>query len=215
MNQESQEMKTHHAISLREAVMKLLEISRPDGLSVQKMLESFGSRSHAFLILFFSLPFLQPLPMFGLSTPLGLGIAVLGILMVMNKSPWLPKKFGQKIIPLNLIQSSCTTLDKMLKKTEKVIKPRLDSWVTSRSAKILDGVLIALFGFLLALPLPIPFSNSVPAYFLAINAIGWLERDGVFLIFSYVVALFGLVFFFALGGGIIEAIDLLRLKFGM
>lgn len=214
MNDELQEMKTHHAISLRESVLHLLQLSKPNGLTVQNMIEAFGSRSHALLILFFSLPFIQPMPMFGLSTPLGLGMALLGLFMAMNKAPWLPKKFANKMIPYPLIESCCTTLAKILKKTEKVIKPRFDRWVTSRSAKFLDGCLIAMFGVLLALPLPIPFSNSVPAYFLIVNAIGWLERDGAVLIFSYLIAAFGVVFFIGLGGGIYEAIELLKVKFG-
>jgi hypothetical protein len=215
MNENLQATEKPHVVSLREAVLKLLEISKPNGLSVQNMIQAFGSRSHAFLILFFSLPFIQPLPMFGLSTPLGLGIALLGVLMAMKKSPWLPKRFAQKIIPFNLIQSCCNTLAKILGKTEKLIKPRLDHWVNLRTTKILDGFLIALFGVLLALPLPIPFSNSVPAYFLVMNAIGWLERDGVVLILSYIIAIFGIIFFFALGGGIFEAIVLFRAKFGI
>ncbi len=201
--------------SLRQSVLNILEKSKPNGLTVQEMMLMFGSRSHAFLILFFCLPFIQPLPMFGLSTPLGFAISVIGIFMALDKKPFLPKYFRKKQISFLLIESCCNTLSKILSKTEKLIKPRYEFWVSWRITKIFDGFLIAIFGLLLSLPIPIPFSNSIPAYFLILNAIGWLERDGLILILSYGVAILGLIFFASIGGIIFESIYLLADKMGL
>lgn len=198
--------------SLKSAVVDLLEKARPNGLKVEEILAGFGSRSHAFLILFLCLPFIQPLPIFGLSTPIGLFISVIGLFMAFGRKPWLPKKFSQKHVSFSVIEKFCLSLIKILNKTEKWIRPRGGFWMSSRLAKIVDGILIAIFGVLLAMPLPVPFTNTIPGYFLLINAIGWLERDGIFLVISYVIAIVGIIFFVVLGGGIVEAIHLLKIK---
>ena len=66
-----------------------------------------------------------------------------------------------------------------------------------------------LFAFLLALPLPIPFTNSVPAYFLIMNAIGNLEEDGLLISLSYLIAVAGIIFFYTLGLGAAEISSLI------
>lgn len=200
---------------LRGSVNKLLELCSPQGLSVDQMIHAFGIRSHSFLIVMFSLPFVQPFPLFGLSTPLGLCIAVLGVLMAFDKPPWLPKKMTQKMIPLQLIENCTRVLNKILTKTEFFIKPRWNWWFEIKASKYIDGFLIALYGILLALPLPIPFTNSIPANFLIFNAIGRLERDGVVIMLSHIFAVGGIIFFIAIGGGIVELVQYARLKFGI
>ncbi len=52
-----------------------------------------GEEGHAVLILFLCLPFLQPIPIPGLSTPLGFLVAVVALFLYLRRPPWLPKKF--------------------------------------------------------------------------------------------------------------------------
>lgn len=199
-------------LSLRQTVLTLQQNIQPDGMPIGQIFDTFGSRSHAFLVLFLSVPFVQPVPMLGLSSPLGFIICILGLLIIANKSPWLPKRFKQKKISHDVMQSCCKWLARILLKTEHLIKPRYASWINYRITRVWDGFLIALFGFLLALPLPIPFSNMIPGIFLVLNAVGWLEKDGLTVIVSYAVALFGIGFFIGIGGGVWEAILLLEQK---
>lgn len=199
--------------SLLTAVKTVQHKADPDGLYVEDVLATFGSRSHAFLILFFSIPFIQPIPLLGLSTPFGLAIMTLGIFLSLNKRPWLPKKILRKHIQPKLVASCCSTLIKFLNKTEKWIRPRYGNFVTANSTRVVNGVLIAIFAIFLALPLPVPFSNSIPAYFLILNALSWLEGDGRLLIVSYIVAIAGFVFFAGLGVGAVEIWDWFVIKF--
>ncbi|MCB0347560.1 MAG: exopolysaccharide biosynthesis protein [Bdellovibrionales bacterium] len=201
--------------SLKEAILVVKKKSDPNGLYVVDIITTFGARSHAFLVLFFCLPFIQPLPMMGLSTVFGGIIILLSTFMALEKSPWLPKKFMSKHIKHNLVVSSCDALIKLLSKTEKLIKPRFNFWLKLPPVRIFNAFSIAFFAFLLALPLPIPFSNSVPAYFMVLNAIGLLEDDGVLILVSYVIAIAGLLFFASLGMGATEFIDWFRLKIGI
>jgi len=198
--------------SLLTAVKTLQHKADPDGLYVQDILATFGSRSHAFLVLFFSIPFIQPVPLAGLSTIMGSVIMLLGLFLALGRAPWLPERVLRRHIQPHIIQSICRGIIRVLEKTEKIIRPRLGGLVLARGIEILNGSLILLFAFLLALPLPIPFTNSVPAYFLILNALAWLEGDGVLLLISYVVAIAGIIFFLSLGVGAIEILDYIRLK---
>lgn len=71
-------------------------------------------------------------------------------------------------------------------------------------------MLIGVSGFLLTLPLPLPFSNSLPAWTVILLAAGSLGRDGLFFIAGCVSFAISLTYFslVALGGG--EAVSRLR-----
>ena len=199
-------------LTLKEIILNIEKKSEPNGLTLKQLIDFFENRSHPLIILFLSLPFVQPLPLFGLSAILGGIIFLSGLLMIFQVKPWVPKQFHQKIIQKNLVQSCTSTLIKVLNRTEKYIKPRFTFLSTSLPAKIFNGLLIMLFAFLLALPLPIPFTNSVPAYFLIMNAVGSLEEDGLLIGLSYLVAIAGVVFFLTLGVGVAEIMQLLLAK---
>ena len=200
------------AASLKEIILDIDKKSEPNGLTLEQLIDLFKNRSHPLIILFLSLPFVQPLPLFGLSSILGGVIFLSGLLMVLQAKPWVPVRFQQKIIQKSLVQSCTSTLIKVLNRTEKYIKPRFTFLSTSLPAKIFNGLLIMLFAFLLALPLPIPFTNSVPAYFLVMNAVGCLEEDGLLIGLSYLVAIAGIIFFITLGVGVAEIMQLLLVK---
>lgn len=198
--------------SLKEIVLDIEKKSEPNGLTLMQLIDLFQDRSHPLIILFLSLPFIQPLPLFGLSAILGGVIFLSGLLMIFQVKPWLPGKFQQKMIQKSLVKSCTSTLIKVLNRTEKCIKPRFIFLSTSLPAKIFNGLLVMLFAFLLALPLPIPFTNSVPAYFLIMNAVGCLEEDGLLIGLSYLVAIAGVIFFMTLGVGAAEIMQMLLVK---
>lgn len=199
-------------LSLKDIILEIDKKSDPHGLTLQQLIDLFQQRSHPLIILFLSLPFVQPLPLFGLSAILGGIIFLSGFFIIFQIKPWLPVRFQQKLIQKSLVQSCTSTLIKVLSRTEKLIKPRFTFLSTSAVAKIFNGLLIMLFAFLLALPLPIPFTNSVPAYFLIMNAVGALEEDGLLIGLSYLVAIAGIVFFITLGFGAVEILNLIMLK---
>ena len=58
-------------------------------------------------------------------------------------------------------------------------------------------VLIA--ALVLVLPLPIPFTNSFPAWAILLVAAGLLERDGLFILAGYLIFALGVLYFIFLG----------------
>jgi hypothetical protein len=51
----------------------------------------------------------------------------------------------------------------------------------------------------LLLPLPIPFTNSFPAWTILLLAAGLLERDGLFILAGYLIFAAGVFYFIFLG----------------
>ena len=62
---------------------------------------------------------------------------------------------------------------------------------------------------MLLLPLPVPFSNVIPAWGVMLIAGGLLERDGAFIIAGYGASLLTVAFFVAIGVFGVEAVDFL------
>ena len=73
--------------------------------------------------------------------------------------------------------------------------PRL--WPLTHGPTIgrLNGILLALSGILLMSPLPLPLSNTLPAYGALFLAAGSLEHDGALVLAGYVMVLLTLGYF--------------------
>ena len=197
--------------SLKSAINTVRSKANPDGLYVEDLVATFGYRSSAFLIIMLSLPFLQPVPLFGLSTPLGGMIMILSFFIGMGRKLWLPRKLLRKHINFKILDGSCRWMSRALEKTEAYIKPRWPLIIHNVFFRSFNGLLLFIFAFLLSLPLPIPFSNSIPCYFLIFHCVGQLEGDGLLILLSYFLALICFFFFASLGLGAVELIHLLPL----
>lgn len=187
--------------SLRQELEGLLALADKQGLPVHILLKDLGPRGHALVAMVLSLPFLLPVPLPGLSTPFGILIGLIGVAVAANRDPWLPKKIRQLRIPLSVLEQIISRSGSILKRVEKIMKPRWSGLVVSPWGQRLHGLLILLAASLLALPAP-PGGNILPACAVIGFCLAILEEDGV-------MSLLGIVFFFgslAFFGGLILAL---------
>ena len=92
---------------------------------------------------------------------------------------------------------------------ERLLRPRL-LWLTASPHLLqLHALPIVICALMLLLPLPVPFSNVIPAWGIMLIAGGLLERDGAFIIAGYLAALFTAAFFAAIGYFGVEGVNLL------
>jgi hypothetical protein len=179
------------------------EATRGD-LTLRRVFEILGEEGHAVLLLFFCLPFLQPIPIPGLSTPLGFMIVLISIFLFRQVPPWLPKRYENLKISAAVVIRVSNVAERIWKVVSKIVKARLeflhDLWVF----RALNLCLFIVNAVLLSLPLPIPFSNTVPAIAIILCAIGNMEKDGVFILFSYLWCLIVACFFASLTMGAVH-----------
>lgn len=173
---------------LSEELAELGRLAEAGPVSTRLLVERLAARGHALLALFLVLPFLQPVPLVGLSTPIGLAIALLGLFMALGKPPWLPRRWLERELSPTVVKRIAGMGQRLLVRAERFIKPR-GRWLhTHPWANAIAGTIIAISGVELALPLPIIFTNTMPALVIAVLSVGLLEQDGLW------VALGGLLF---------------------
>jgi len=89
--------------------------------------------------------------------------------------------------------------EKILRFLEKFLRPRITFLIDTPLLVQLHALVMLLAALVLLLPLPIPFTNSFPAWAILLLAAGLLERDGLFILAGYVVFAAGVLYFIFLG----------------
>jgi hypothetical protein len=175
-------------------------------LTLKMIFSIFGNEGHYVLIFFLILPFLQPIPMLGLSTPIGILIGLVAYFAYLKRPPVIPKRWENKTLPASTVLKIAESSEFVFAKVSFMIRPRWKFFFSGSYRKI-NALLIILNAALLSLPLPIPFSNAVPAWMVLFQALGHLKEDGFFILLSYVQTILCLVFFGLLGIGFISGMD--------
>lgn len=167
-------------------------------VTLAEIIEIFGIDGHFIFILFLILPFLQPIPLFGLSTPFGIIIALIALLYYLNQPPFIPQRWQNKSINKEILLKIADASEYFFKKLGHFFKPRWEFLFLNPFRSLNMGI-IAFNAILLALPLPIPFSNALPAWAIFFQTLAYLEKDGLLIVISYLQALLSLIFFILLG----------------
>ena len=183
--------------TVEEDILLLQQKSKNSSISIDEILQTLSGKGQALILLLLSLPFCQPLQIPGLSTPFGLTIAFIGLQMIFGKYAWLPKIISTKTIASHNLQTITDKILWLLKKINRWVHPRLSLLCHHPAWQIINGLFIFVLGLLLALPMPIPFSNLLAAWSLFFMGVGLLKDDGVFVLISYFIALFTCAFFVA------------------
>lgn len=159
---------------LSEEINAVIHVLAQNHLTVGELLAVFGLRGLALISIVFSLPFLLPIPLPGLSSVLCWVIIFCGLGILTGKMPWLPKKLTAKKIPLD--PKILEKLKGLTEKFENLIGPRF--YPRHPLMGRLMGGLIVFGAILLGLPLP-PGGNFLPALAIILISLGYLESDGI------------------------------------
>ena len=158
-------------------------------------------------MLLLSLPFITPIPLPGLSVPFGLAIALISLRLSLGQRPWLSKNLQRKELPAGFIAKVFRVAEKVLRFLEKFLRPRVTFLTDTPLLRQLHALLMLVAALALLLPLPIPFTNSFPAWTILLVAAGLLERDGAFVLAGYVVFAAGVLYFVFLGEAAVQLVQ--------
>lgn len=183
--------------TLEESMLLLQQEAKNRPISIGKILTILSGKGRPLLLIILSLPFCQPIQIPGLSIPFGLAIAFLGLRMIFRQHMWLPDRLSSKTITTHALEQMIEATLRVVRWVRPWIHPRLQWVCRSYFMETMNGAVILLLGFLLALPLPIPFSNMSAAWALFFVALGVLEDDGACVLVGYGLFLLTIVFFAA------------------
>jgi hypothetical protein len=199
--------------NLSDTLGKLLARERADeALTLGEVFERIGDRGFGLLLIILSLPSALPVPAPGYSTPFGILIAVLAVQMLSGRrSPWLPRRAAQTRLHGKFLDGMRAFFAKFFGKVEFLIRPRL-RWVGSRGGLAFLGALVLVMAGLMILP--IPLTNTFPAFVIFLTGIGLTEEDGLFslgaaLLGVLAVGLYAVVVYFFVRFGL-DGVEMMK-----
>jgi hypothetical protein len=156
-------------------------------VALRDMVEAFGDRAFGIVLLTFSLPNAVGLGVIpGLSAVFGLPQIFVAAQMASGLHKlWLPLWLLERSVARADFRTMIDRSMPYLLRAERVLKPRLPL-LTSYAAERLLGLVFVVLAVIVSLP--IPFGNQPPGIAMAILALAWIERDGVWVIVGLVVA---------------------------
>jgi hypothetical protein len=192
---------------LSEELAMILREFEVETVTLREVLGLLQGRGFVLLVMLLALPFCTPVPLPGVSTPFGLIIGIIGARLACGAKPWLPSRLLDTRLSPKIFGKVFALTRKIILGFERLLRPRM-LWVTSTPLRRqVHAIPIVLCAALLLLPLPIPFSNTIPAWSILLMAGGLLERDGGFIIAAYITSLLAVAFFGAIAIFGVEAVD--------
>lgn len=143
-------------------------------------------------------PFLLPASIPGSSTPFGILIILLELSVLFNRKLYLPNFISGYELSNSTIKKFFEILERALGYVEKVSKPR-GKLTDNKAINKLNSVLIIILASLLFLPLPIPFTDFIPAVSILVLSVSCLEKDTYLLIVGYIFTIVSVLYFYSIG----------------
>lgn len=163
-------------------------------ISIENLLNQFHERGFGFFLFIIALPAALPIPALGINTIIALPLLLLTAQQAMGfKSVWLPQKWCAKTIKTSKIHAFIEKAKPWVKRLEFFICPRL-SFITQGVFSHLIG--IAGFFMALSVAVPLPLTNTVPSFGIALMAIGVLMRDGLAVLGGMIIGITWVIFIF-------------------
>lgn len=183
--------------SVSEMVRDMEKRTPKQGLLLGELIMLAGKEGLLLVATVLTIPFLLPVSIPGTSTPFGILIALLGISLLTDKPLKLPSKLRNIHIQHKSMMKITKRASAFLDRIERWSKPRLPALTSYISLCISHRVALVVGAVLLMSPLPLPMSNTIPAYGVLFLALGMLRRDGYLVIGGYLMLLLTHVYFIA------------------
>lgn len=153
------------------------------------IVDEIGQHGIAVILILFALPSALPIPAAGYSTILSIPLFLIGYrLLAGYDTIWLPEKLRQRaFVPKSFSRKLVGAMLRMIRFFENFTKPRL-SWLTGATVtRSLLGILI--LGLAASMALPIPGTNTAPAFGIFLIGFALLEEDGLLLLVGILASL--------------------------
>ncbi|MCE2716238.1 MAG: exopolysaccharide biosynthesis protein [Pseudomonadota bacterium] len=180
---------------ITEIMHAFLKGIRREHFTFAEFIKGLEERSFGLLLLILAIPnacLIASIP--GVSILFGVLLIFVSMQMLLKRQKaWFPKAIANQRLSKKHLEIALNIFSPYLAKIERILKPRL-TLLTSAFLERFLGVVCLMHGILIALP--IPLGNFLCGIALVFLALGVLARDGLFMLFGYVISV-GIFTFFA------------------
>lgn len=163
---------------ISEVLADLNAALKGERTSVAQIIEAFHERGFGFILLSFALPMALPLPVPpGINVLLAMPLLLLTAQQAMGRhTVWLPRKILGKSMETQRLSNMIIKTIPWTRRAEMLLRPRLGSLTRGVSSHV-----IGILGLVMALAVcvPVPLTNTVPSFGIALMAAGVISRDGL------------------------------------
>ena len=155
-------------------------------LTLRNILTTLQQSGFGVLLFVGSLPAFIPIPGLGgaVSGPLAI---LIGLQMLIGlRNPWLPRIIGERGPQRSSTRRFMSKIAPLLGWLDRLLRPRLGLLLSPWPARMVTGLLIAVTGLLLSLP--IPFTNYLFGAILLLFGLALLERDGALMLGCWITS---------------------------
>ena len=166
-----------------------------NGMSLSSFLDLVGERGRLITCMVLAAPFLIPFSIPGTGVVIGFIILIISLSIMLDKYYLVPEMLlKRRLSHENLIKilKACFS---MLVFLEKYMKPRLLVMTNNKLINNANSVLLVVSSILFILPLPIPLTDTLPAFGVFFLSAGILECDGYLIIAGYFVVIITVIYF--------------------
>ena len=186
---------TKHSRKLSEELHFLAEEFQQHAVDLQEVVDVLQERAYTLLILVLALPFCTPIPLPGLSTPLGLVIMLTAGTFALGRTPALPWRLLRVRLPAKFFRTLLEATSRVIRFVERQLAPRW-LWLTGTATIVqLHALVICVAALALLIPAPLPFSNTLPAWGIVLATAGVMQRDGLAILAGYAFTSIGVSYF--------------------
>lgn len=174
---------------MSERLVKALDhVKKLPTVTVGSIVDHIEGEALLILSLIAILPFMQPIPIPGLSSILGLIVLLQGVGLMLKGKPILTRKMKAVVIApekFEIIYKAAMRFSNFTSRLSAFKHPAARSVLSQR----LCGMAIVFSAAFLSLPLPIPFSNFIPALSIFLICVGLLEEDVMLILCGHGITL--------------------------
>lgn len=176
--------------------------ARKDGFSLQHIMSQLGDRAFGTFIFFLAIPCCIPF-LYIIPQIVSLPLLLLSWQMVIGtKEPWIPETLGKRRIDKENLKRIAKAGYTWLGWIEKITRPRIES-IIGQGLRRVVGFCLCVFS--ISIMIPIPATNTVPGFAIALVSCGMIGKDGLMILAGLLIgwvwilvlvftAIFGFIF---------------------
>ena len=154
------------------------------GFSLRQIFDRLDERAFGAGLFILALPCCIPF-LYGVPQIVSLPMMALAVQMVAGRDePWLPEKFGQRMIDKKGLTRTAKGGRKWFGWLERIAKPRFTFLLGHKGERVIGLFLVF---FCASILVPLPSTNTVPGIGVAIVAFGLMARDGILVVLGSII----------------------------